>query len=280
MPVLPAPSIDARFGLPAGAVHVWHLDLVAAAETRGLADLIDAQEWFRSQGLRDADDRRQFIAAHAAQRILLGCYLGCAPETVRLEYGSNGKPRGCGIEGAPDIRFNASRTRGRTVFAFALGKDVGVDVEEISDRLDPLDVAGHALSRDEAQFLRARPAAAQRNAFFSLWVRKEAFLKACGTGLAIPPSHVETAGDGAVRIKGKRQRGWRVQDVVLATGYAAAICSEGDQSHDVVVREMNGLPAQSDQGPQMPQVSIRDGAAGEPKRDIRNIALGGAACFL
>jgi len=237
MPALPASSPDAHFILTAGVVHVWNLDLAGAAQTRGLTALLDAEERARSERLHDETDRTHFIIAHASARILLGRYLGCAPKLVRLAYGINGKPRADGLEGAPDIRFNASRTRGRTAFAFALATDVGVDVEEISDRLNPMDLAARALSPDEARFIRALTGGEQRTAFFALWARKEAFLKACGCGLAIPPSDVEAASDGEIRVKGERQAGWRVRDIALAPGYAAAICAQAEQWSAVVVRD-------------------------------------------
>jgi 4'-phosphopantetheinyl transferase len=206
-----------------------------------LTELLDAREHTRSTRLRNQNDRTHFIIAHAFARILLGRYLGCAPKAVRIGYGPNGKPHAIRSCGAPDIRFNASRSGRHAAFTFALGGDVGVDIEEVSDRIDLTDIVEYALSKGERHFIYACPKSEQRTAFFSLWVRKEAFLKACGSGFAVSPSDVETASDGRVSIKGELQGRWRVNDIALAPGYAAAVCDEGERPRSVVVREINFL---------------------------------------
>jgi len=90
------------------------------------------------------------------------------------------------------------------------------------------DVAARALAAPELNYYRALPEAARRAAFFTIWARKEAYLKALGEGLAIAPVEVDSIStEGRIRLSKKRQRGWHVQDVKVADHYAAAVVVRG-----------------------------------------------------
>ena len=62
---------------------------------------------------------------------------------------------------------------------------VGIDVEEIHPLPDAVDLTSQ-LHPQERQALLALPAEEMENSFFRCWTRKEATLKACGTGLNTP----------------------------------------------------------------------------------------------
>ena|SRR5690349_5986301 len=110
MLALLARCTDERFGLTEGLIDVWHLEVARTGDMTELTELLDAREHTRSTRLRNQNDRTHFIIAHAFARILLGRYLGCAPKAVRIGYGPNGKPHAIRSCGAPDVRFNTSRS--------------------------------------------------------------------------------------------------------------------------------------------------------------------------
>jgi 4'-phosphopantetheinyl transferase len=72
--------------------------------------------------------------------------------------------------------------------------------------------------------LRRLPLQRRTDAFFACWTRKEALLKAHGTGFIRPPQSVHV-GLGADDVAADFT-GWSVVEIQLPSGYAGAIAAE------------------------------------------------------
>jgi 4'-phosphopantetheinyl transferase len=214
------------FALDRGIVHVWHCDLDVLQSYAGRqVGVLDEGERARALRLKRPQDRRKFIAAHAAARKLIGLYLRRSPETLRFGRAANGKPQVIRLADDIDLRFNASRTKGQAIFAFAFGREVGIDIETITDQPHWSEAHSAALSLNERLLLNTLPTEDERlRAFIALWVRKEALLKARGDGMAATLSEIDVT-RGFLRDTAQRE--WRVEDLDWETGWAAAIAAEG-----------------------------------------------------
>jgi 4'-phosphopantetheinyl transferase len=98
----------------------------------------------------------------------------------RLSYGKYGKPfiSGC------DIHFNWSHTEGCVALVIALGAEVGVDIECIGKQYcDYLDIAKNLFLASECEWIGLEPGQTSWERFLSIFVQKEAWLKATGHGL-------------------------------------------------------------------------------------------------
>src|SRR5690606_16858685 len=110
-----------------GGVHLWYAPLEQLREL--LAEhhaLLDADEQRRAGRFRHAQDRERFIAGHGLLRVLLGRYLGKAPESIAFGRGEFGKPF---LPGYP-LHFNVSDTKDAVLAAFA-DEAIGADVETL-----------------------------------------------------------------------------------------------------------------------------------------------------
>jgi 4'-phosphopantetheinyl transferase len=112
--------------------------------------------------------------------------LGLAPHALRFVASERGRPELAGSAADSGMRFNLSHTRGLVACAIAQTCDVGVDVEQVSRKVELLGVAARVFSPLELNELHALAGAAQRERFFQLWTLKEAYVKAIGKGLAGP----------------------------------------------------------------------------------------------
>lgn len=171
--------------------RVWHAetDVFGTAERqRAFERLLDHGERSRLGRLRREGDRRAYLVAHALLRSALSAVVPIDPVLWRFRLGSHGKPEIQEPEEYRGLRFCLSHTRGRVACAVALGRDVGVDVEYSASVRSIAELVDHCLSPREAAALNALPARAQRARFFALWTLKEAYLKARGTGLTLPPA--------------------------------------------------------------------------------------------
>ncbi|SOZ39845.1 4'-phosphopantetheinyl transferase family protein [Cupriavidus neocaledonicus] len=228
---LPQPE---RLALPDGAVQVWELDdmQVNPACTR-LAHTLAPDERARALAYRHARHCNGYIARRGLLRWLIGGYLDCRPEALRFTVSAFGKP----VLQWPQARlaFSVSHTDGLALLAFARDCHLGVDVERRAGGPGVADVAnvpgfGRGIfSAQEAQVLaRARPASSE--AMLSIWTRKEALLKALGTGLSADPTAFTTEDDwqrGAGHWRASRDgtpmSGWTCLDLDAGAGFRAAL---------------------------------------------------------
>jgi 4'-phosphopantetheinyl transferase len=174
-----------------GTVHVWH---ARAGEFDGSVAALDGEMAHARRFLRD-DDRRRFLTGRALTRSVLGSYLGCPPAEISLAVTTFGKPYLCGT-GGPDLRFNLSHSGGLVALAVAIGDEVGIDVEaEPPGNADEL--VSIVLSGPERRAYERLPRALRPPAFLRCWTRKEALLKASGTGFSCDPRMLTVGWQGA-----------------------------------------------------------------------------------
>ena len=218
-------------------VHVWCVPLDVPTEaTAGLHATLTDDERERSAGFRLERDRRRFIVARGALRGLLGRYLGTCPGHVRLVHTAFGKPE-LHSEFGGRLRFNLSHSADRALIAMAADADVGVDLEYIRALPDYADIARRFFSADEVASLNSLPTRLHAQAFFSCWTKKEAYVKACGDGLAMPltsfsvplttdPAHTRAELGGGSNDATPARR-WSLYTLQPAPSYVGALVVEG-----------------------------------------------------
>ena len=168
-------------------VHVW----LARPEERqdqsflaGCAALLDADEHARLDRFLVEHARLEFLVGRAFLRSVLGAYLGEAPELLALAASADGKPELRWP--APHVRFNLSNTAGLIACAITHDRDVGIDVERADREVEVLELADRFFASSEAADLRALAPALRLRRFFEYWTLKESYVKAVGSGLALP----------------------------------------------------------------------------------------------
>lgn len=167
---------------------IWHVDLANvivahAAETRGLSE----GERARAARFLRVEDRNRFIFSHLALRRILAGYLARPPEALRFRRAPGGKPD---LDG-PDrgrLHFNLSHSGSHALIGIARDVAIGVDVEEARPIGDPMAIARAHFHPGEVADLEGLPKPLRDAAFLACWTRKEAVVKALGTGLALPLS--------------------------------------------------------------------------------------------
>ncbi len=169
--------------LPPDEVHVW----AASRETTDLdvaacRALLTADEIKRADRFVALRDRRQFAVGRGRLRTILGRYLDSDPASIRFVSNPHGKP---GIAGT-DLRFNLTHSGTSMLLAVTLGRELGVDVEQIRPDFGGEAIARRFFAPAEVESLLSLPPADRTLAFFHGWTRKEAYIKAIGKGLAMP----------------------------------------------------------------------------------------------
>ena len=200
-------------------VHVWCSNLVRqTARIESLSQILSADEIKRAGRFYYLQDRDKFIIARGTLRNILGRYLKMCPEEIRFRYGPFGKPElSYEVFRMEPLCFSVSHSHGLALFAVTRNRRVGVDIEHICQGLAIKDIARHFFTRQENIELESYPKGKQKKGFFALWTRKEAYLKAIGTGIGI----------AGIRHGQETDSRWSFTSLRVAKGYAAAIASEG-----------------------------------------------------
>jgi 4'-phosphopantetheinyl transferase len=152
---------------------------------------------------------------------------------VTFTYSETGKPALSAIHGS-DICFNVSHSEDIAAFAFALRRKVGVDVECIRFDVDVEEIPRRFFSLLEQQDLAALDGQQKVEGFFNCWTRKEAYVKAVGSGLSLPlrDFDVSLAPGEPARLLATRPVAnlvsqWSMESLELGPGCAAAVVVEG-----------------------------------------------------
>jgi 4'-phosphopantetheinyl transferase len=169
---------------PVLGVTLWCVDLDATPfdVQRCRADL-QAQEWERAQRFVFERDRQRYLRARHALRCLRAQALGITPAALQLSANGHGKPQ---LASHPQLAFNASHSQGWGLIGMreaASAMEIGVDIEIGPAPEDANALAQTVFDPSEASALRAIQGTAQHAAaFWRGWTRREAALKAIGTG--------------------------------------------------------------------------------------------------
>ena len=180
------------------AVHVYYADRRALPEDFA-AQLVTAEDRQRAQEAMAPRRVGEYLAGRALLRHALECFTQRAGASWRIVADVDGKPE---CVGGPAISLSHSGTS--LVCAVAASGDIGIDVETRGPRTAVAGIAERYFTPAEAAWV----AADAERRFRMLWVLKEAYLKALGTGLAgglatlecriEPPLIVARTGSGSV----------------------------------------------------------------------------------
>jgi 4'-phosphopantetheinyl transferase len=190
-------------------------------------------------------DRRRFAWTRAILRTLLASYVGSQPGQIQFGAAARGKlhltpPHHPAYGG---LRFNVSHSHEWALIALTRDREVGVDVEHHRPlHHDLFDIATRFFAPAEVAALRALAPAEQEPAFFRIWSRKEAYIKATGEGVAagLDTFEVSIGVEPAVtlRVPGQPAEAarWTMQSLDVGPGYGAALAVEAVADRGVEVK--------------------------------------------
>jgi 4'-phosphopantetheinyl transferase len=171
-------------------VHLWLWSLDASsADLEACWQSLSPDEGSRAGSFRFEKHRKRFVVARGQLRFILADYMGCRADEIAFGYGEAGKPHSLTQPESWRLDFNLSHSEDSAALAVSSGMELGVDIELI--RPIEEDILPQILSEAEQRQFEALPAARQSDALLESWTRKEACLKALGTGLQASPARFE-----------------------------------------------------------------------------------------
>lgn len=161
-------------------LYLAHTDCYSSDAILSFRKLLSATEREKALKFKFVQDQHRYIVTHAMLRLILGGYLEIEPgkiEFISNDYGKPSLP-----EKFRKIHFNLSHSKGLSVLAFSTKAEIGIDIEKIDPEFDFDLIANAHFSNDENTFIKAENGQTRKR-FYTVWTRKEALLKAVGTGI-------------------------------------------------------------------------------------------------
>lgn len=222
-------------------VHLWHARFDWLADQyQTFESTLAADERLRAARYLAKQMRDRYVLARGMLRAVLASYVNAIPGALRLAYGLRGKP----FLPNSDLRFNLSHADGLIVLAVSQGVEIGVDVERVRPIPEMKTMVRDNFSLREQAALWSLPATDQADAFFRIWTRKEAYVKALGDGY-MSFGQFEVNHENPPRLLSVQQGDparWSLAHLDFDTEYAGAICVEGE-APQVITRNYLELPA-------------------------------------
>jgi 4'-phosphopantetheinyl transferase len=210
-------------------IDLWQFSL--EDEFHGADQLLNEDEHSRANRFYFSHHKRRFTTARATLRIILSRYLHIAPERLEFTFNNHGKPS---VVSSQKLQFNISHTGDLAILAVGKGYPLGVDIEQFSARAYE-GIAKISFSDLELQDFMNAPKAIKPALFFHIWSQKEAFIKACGLGLAYPTKefHVPTTIPTKQLVDDPlHNTTWQLRSFMPKVGCSGALC------HHPTIREI------------------------------------------
>ena len=174
----------ADLALDEAYIDVWRsrIDL-PKEEIQKFHETLSQQEQERAEKFIFPDKYEEYVVTRGLLRTALSHVLEQSPGAFAFEYTTEKKPFLVKKFDGQSVSFNVSHSHGQALVAISLDRNIGIDIEKIRN-----DVAYEKLSK--RFFSRAEYEALLQyegdpvQAFFTVWTRKEAFVKAVGKGIA------------------------------------------------------------------------------------------------
>lgn len=208
---------------PAGEAHVWEVNLCCdKATTAACAAVLSPQELARGERFRSGEDAARFVAAHGHLRSILGAYAGVHASRITFSFSPHGKPSLDDAGRSPGLRFNMADSGDTALVAVTREREVGVDIERVDERVDLDAVSARCFSPAEQRCMMEAPGEDRVGLFFTLWARKEAYIKGRGEGMLLDLRSIDVSRAPAT-IDGR----WRIDDIAARAGYRSAFSVDG-----------------------------------------------------
>lgn len=163
-------------------VDIWHGDILPAEpEEQDYFLLLNTEEKEKAATFKRPEVQKKYIKTRGVLRKVLGNYVRENPQQLVIKTAEHGKP----FLAEFDLFFNLSHTGNKFVIAVSNCGEIGVDLEHPKERINLLGLVNKCFSVEEREYWLSLSEEQKVTMFYRFWVRKEAFVKAVGRGIAL-----------------------------------------------------------------------------------------------
>jgi len=166
-----------------GGAHVLYLPALRdEGMTRNFGAVLSEVERQRASRFANAADTTRFVQRRAFRRFCGATALGVGRPlaSIAFEETSTGRPH---LADAPNLQFGFSSCRSGILGTWSSTHELGVDIEDRTQNLSPIDIAEMHFTEREARAVATSYGRLCIDTFLLFWCLKEAALKSIDQGL-------------------------------------------------------------------------------------------------
>ena len=185
------------------------------------------------------ESRNRYIVTQYFLREFLSHFLQIDFDNVAISYSKSGKPY-LSDKINSNLKFNYSHSGDYIIYAFTSDDEIGVDIEEIKD-IPEFDELSRTHFSDEEQsiYFELKNPDEKKKLFYRIWTRKEALLKAAGSGITIDLKSLTVLKmneKNANQIKIKfLTKDYLISDIPLDINYASSVAINSHSYKEIFV---------------------------------------------
>ncbi|GAB3918939.1 4'-phosphopantetheinyl transferase family protein [Mucilaginibacter boryungensis] len=166
-------------GLKTDTIYIWKGNITTLLSFYEVcSNLLNDAERAKASTYHQQAHQQRYVLQHGILRCLLSWYLGSPAANIAFTFNPNKKPYL--LNSNIPCYFSLSYSGPEILIAIS-DRELGVDIERINQQFEYRDIAAQYFSAAEVAFI--NKADSPIEAFFLLWTRKEALLKAWGSGI-------------------------------------------------------------------------------------------------
>lgn len=223
-----------KLNLSPKTIEIWLCRILDWYKDIGvLHAFLSDDERQRAERFKVEQKRQQYIITRGHLRQCLSNLTGIDPKDCLFDYLKHGKPVWNKQQIYPDLSFNISHSYSFALIAISLQNRLGIDIEKIQNCKDHQPLVMRYFSPSEQIGFNRLPVADKARAFYAIWTRKEAFIKATSEGLAYGLDNFSVSVDPNIQvtqIKLQKPQSiiWSAYDLPVNEGYTACLVSNAD----------------------------------------------------
>ncbi len=205
-------------------LDIWHGDILPTEpEEHNYYELLNDDEKQKSATFTRVEVQKKYIKTHGVLRKVLGDYLKTHPQEINIKTGEHGKPF---VD--DELFFNLTHTGNRFAIAVSNCGEVGIDLEHYRERNNLQGLVEKCFSKQENDYWQGLSKEQKIIMFYRFWVRKEAFVKAVGRGIALGLDQCGISPQDQSRfLTLPKEYGvvedWKIVDITLEEGDVCAV---------------------------------------------------------
>lgn len=177
--------------LIANNIHIWYIPLNIETPFSHVFSILSTDEQEKANNFYFEKHKKHYVYRRFALRKILSKYYNIDPKTISFSYNDYQKPY---IEDNIHLlQFNMSASNIMAMLAITKNDLLGIDIECIKPIDDIINIAKQFFSSKEISNFLLIPEYKKLEAFYTIWTRKEAFIKAIGDGLSYPINNFDVS---------------------------------------------------------------------------------------
>ncbi len=215
------------------AVHIWMTSVATLKDDIPLfTSLLKYNESSQAMRFVFEKDHDRFVVSRVVLRDILSRYLPVDPEAISFINNEYGKPFVDNKDNAENITFNLSHAGDLIVYGITKNREIGIDIEKITEMESLDDLIRQYFSETEQMYFKPLSPEKKKEAFFTCWTRKEAYIKAHGKGLSYPLDGFSVTVDPRDTVSLLHDDNddiscWSLNEIIYSQEYAGAVAVKG-----------------------------------------------------